>query len=365
MADQGQRTEQPTQRRIDKAREEGNYAVSKEFVSAIQFAVFVTVLVGFSSQWMLRTRQITRFLLTRGFHLEVDRIDVVRLYQHLLFPAAAALLLAGALVMAVTMATQLGTTRLGFAVKKLTPDFKRLDPVKKLRNLPRQNVPQFFHALILLPLFLAAVYMVVRDNLASFLGLPLLDVERGVRQVGASIEELLWKAAGLFLVLGCIDLARQRRRYRKDLRMTKQEIRDEIKEVEGNPQIKGRIRRLQRELLRRQMMKEVPNATAVVVNPTHYAVALRYQADGMAAPKVVAKGKNYLALRIRQLAVEHQVPVVENAPLAQALYGSVEVGQEIPVHLYRAVAEILAYIYRLMNGRLPGQEAAGKAANRA
>jgi len=135
--------------------------------------------------------------------------------------------------------------------------------------------------------------------------------------------------------------------------MTKQEVREEAKETEGNPQTRARIRRLQRELLRRQMMRQVPKATAVVVNPTHYAVALRYQTEVMPAPRVVAKGKNYLAQRIRQLAIHHQVPVIENPPLAQALYESTEVGQEIPPHLYRAVAEVLAYIYRLMGGRLP------------
>jgi flagellar biosynthetic protein FlhB len=162
---------------------------------------------------------------------------------------------------------------------------------------------------------------------------------------------VLWKAAALFLVWGVVDLFRQRRRYERDLRMTKQEIREEAKETDGNPQTKGRIRRLQRDLLRRRMMQEVPKATAVVVNPTHYAVALRYQMDRMAAPLVVAKGKNYLALRIRQKAVENQVPVIENPPLAQALYKTAEVGQEIPPALYRAVAEILAYIFRLTNRR--------------
>jgi flagellar biosynthetic protein FlhB len=136
--------------------------------------------------------------------------------------------------------------------------------------------------------------------------------------------------------------------------MSKQDIKEEMKDLEGNPQMRARIRRLMRERLRRQMMKEVPKATAVVVNPTHFAVAIRYQVESMAAPVVVAKGKNYLAQRIRQKAVEHQVPIIENAPLAQALYQSVEVGQEIPPHLYRAVAEILAYIFKLMNGRLPG-----------
>ena len=136
--------------------------------------------------------------------------------------------------------------------------------------------------------------------------------------------------------------------------MSKQEIREEMKDIEGNPQMKARVRRLQRDRARRQMMKEVPKATAVVVNPTHYAVAIRYQMDSMAAPQVVAKGKNYLARRIREKALEYQVPIIENPPLAQALYKSVEVGQEIPPELYRAVAEILAYIFKLMNGRLPG-----------
>jgi flagellar biosynthetic protein FlhB len=136
--------------------------------------------------------------------------------------------------------------------------------------------------------------------------------------------------------------------------MSKQEVREESKEQQGDPHIKMRIRRLQRDLARRQMMKEVPKATAVIVNPTHYAVAIRYSMESAAAPMVVAKGKNYVAARIRKLALEHQVPIVENPPLAQALYKSAEVGQEIPAHLYRAVAEILAYIYRMMNGRLPG-----------
>jgi len=135
------------------------------------------------------------------------------------------------------------------------------------------------------------------------------------------------------------------------LRMTRQEVKDEHKETEGDPQIKARVRRIQRDLARRNMMKEVPKATAVVVNPTHYSVAIRYDLDSMAAPLVVAKGKNYLALRIRQIALEHQVPIVENQPLAQALYKSADVGQEIPARLYRAVAEILVYIYKLMNGR--------------
>lgn len=133
--------------------------------------------------------------------------------------------------------------------------------------------------------------------------------------------------------------------------MSKQEVRDELKQTEGDPQIKWRVRRIQRDLARRNMMHEISKATAVIVNPTHYSVAIRYEMESMAAPLVLAKGKNYLALRIRQIAMDHQIPIVENQPLAQALYKSADVGQEIPAHLYRAVAEVLAYIFKIMRPR--------------
>jgi flagellar biosynthetic protein FlhB len=133
--------------------------------------------------------------------------------------------------------------------------------------------------------------------------------------------------------------------------MSKQDIRDESKETDGNPMVKARIRRIRRDLARRRMMSEIATATAVIVNPTHYAVALRYSLEEKGAPKVVAKGKNYLALRIRQKALDNNVPLIENPPLAQGLYKSVEVGHEIPAHFYRAVAEVLAYVYRVMQGR--------------
>jgi flagellar biosynthetic protein FlhB len=254
----------------------------------------------------------------------------------------------------ISVAAQLASTRMGVSLAKLKPDLQRFNPLARLKEIPRRNGPAFFQALVLLPLFAMAVHAIVRDNLATYLRLPLIGLESGVREVAGTIESLLWKAAGLFLALGVFDFWRSQRRYVKDLRMSKQEVREEFKEIEGNPIIKSRVRRLQRDLLRRRMMSQVPKATAVVVNPTHYAVAIRYRPELMAAPAVVAKGKNYLAKRIRQVAVENQIPIIENPPLAQALYKSVEVGQEIPAHLYRAVAEILAYIYRLMGGRLPG-----------
>lgn len=354
MSNRGQRTEQPTARRLEKARREGQFASAREFVAAIQFLAFVAIVGAWGGRWFHATRETTRWLLQRAFARDLSNAELVRLSGDLLKRSFLPLALGGAALVAAGLATQLAITRMGLSLKKLGPDFKRLSPLNKLRELPRQNLPALLQALVMLPWFGAAVYVIARDNLGTFLALPLVGVESGVRQVGVSLGELLWKAAGVFLIFGSIDLVRQRRRYQQDLRMTKHEIRDEAKEVEGNPQTKMRIRRLQRELLRRQMMKEIPRATVLIVNPTHYAVAIRYRLESMAAPVVVAKGKNYLALRIRQRAVEHQVPVIENPPLAQALYQAVDVGQEIPAHLYRAVAEILAYIYRLLNGRLPG-----------
>ncbi len=351
MADSGQRTEQATPKRLDKARKEGQFPTARQFVPAVQFLVFVALLEAWGGQWFGELRSIMRQTLAAAFSgrpevVELSRQLLVRLLR-LLAPAAGVLLLA-------TLAMQLISTQLGVSLKKLAPNLNRLNPLSRIKELPRQNLPALARAMVMLPLFGLAVYGVIRDNLFTYMALPFQGAESGFRQACGSLGTLLWKASGVFLIFGLVDLLRQRSRYRKDLRMSKQEIRDESKETEGNPQMKARIRRLARERLRHSMMKEVPHATAVIVNPTHYAVALRYALDSMATPVVVAKGKNYLAQRIRQRAMEHQVPIIENPPLAQALYRSVEVGQEIPAHLYRAVAEILAYVYKLMNGRLPG-----------
>ncbi len=353
MADNG-KTEQPTQRRVQKARKEGQFLSAREFVSALQFIVMLVLLGAGGARWLAQFAQTTRNLFALAFSREFSTQVLSSVAWQLFWTHLLPLLLAGLAVATVTLALRLGTTRFGLSLKRLAPDLSRLNPAAKLRDLPRQNLYSFLEALFLLPLFLGAVYFIARDRLEAFLLLPLESVASGARVLGTSLMDLLWKAAGLFVVFGSVDLFRQIRRYQQDLRMSKEEVKQEMKDVEGNPQMKARIRRLQRSQRRRQMMKEVPKATAVIVNPTHFAVAIRYQMDSMTAPVVLAKGKNYLAQRIRQLAVENQVPIIENPPLARALYKSAEVGQEIPPHLYRAVAEILAYIFKLMNGKLPG-----------
>jgi flagellar biosynthetic protein FlhB len=354
MEDRSGKTEQPTERRVQKAREEGQFPSAREFVSALQFLVFLSLMAGGGARWLEHFQQVTCALFRRAFGGELQIQDLCsfawQIFSILLLPLVGA----GAVVALATVAVRLATTRFGFSFKKVAPDIGRLNPIAKLRDLPGQNLASVAQALIMLPVFLWAVYVVARDKMELLLTLPLASVENGCRVLGAALMELGWKAAGVFLAFGAVDLFRQMRRYKRDLRMSRQEIREEIKDVEGNPQMKARIRRIQRDRARRQMMKEIPAATAVIVNPTHFAVAIRYQMETMAAPVVVAKGKNYLALRIRQRAIEHQVPIVENPPLAQALYKSADVGQEIPANLYRAVAEILAYIFKLTNGRVPG-----------
>jgi flagellar biosynthetic protein FlhB len=294
------------------------------------------------------------FFLRAAFTGELT-VQLLTAYVHsAVLPNLGFLMFCGGSLVCVTIITHLLTTQFGFAWKKLNPDFSRLNPVTRLKQLPRQNIPALIHAAALLPLFLLVVGSVVHSGAQEFLLLSLGSVEAGLVKVAVSIASLLWKAAFCLFLLGCVDLFRQRHRHNQTLKMSKQEVKDEHREAEGNPQIKQRIRRLQRDAARRNMMKEIPTATAVIVNPTHYAVAIRFQIESMAAPVVVAKGKNHLAMRIKQKAIDHEVPIVENVPLAQALYKSAEVGQEIPAHLYRAVAEVLAYIFRLMNGKLPG-----------
>lgn len=353
MAERDQKTEQPTQRRVKKARDEGSFPSARVFVNALQFLAFVAMAHSWGPVWVTAIHRNLAMMLNHALTAHMDVMFLVSMSMDLARQTLLPLVVLGGVLLVVTLAAQFFVTRLGLSLKRLAPDFNRLNPMTRLKELPKQNIPAFFQALVMVPVFGAVVYFLVRDNFTDLLSLPLTSVAAGAAQVGSTVESLLWKASTLFLVFGLVDLFRQKRRYQQDLRMSKQEIRDELKEVEGNPLMKARIRRIRRDRARRRMMQEVPTATAVIVNPTHFAVALKYSMNSQGAPRVVAKGKNYLALRIKQKAIDSGVPLIENPPLAQALYKSVDVGQEIPAQFYRAVAEILAYVYRLMNGKLP------------
>ena len=354
MADKSSRTEQPTPHRIDKARKEGQFSSSREMLGAAQFLVFVYLLSRWGPEWFVEAGNAMRALVGVAFRSDLGPSGLLGAYRAALVGCLTPLAWLGGALLVLSLGSQLAMTRMGFSFKRLAPDVNRLNPLARIRDLWRQNLWALIKALVILPLAGIAVWVIARDNLPLYLSMPLMGVQNGARQLADSLVGLLWKAAGVFLAMGAIDMARERRRYTAELRMSRQELREEVKNMEGNPHVKARLRRLQRELVRRQMMKEVKTATAVIVNPTHYAVAIRYRMETMDAPVVVAKGRGLIYQRIREIATENQVPLFENPPLAQALYKTVKVGQEIPAHLYRAVAEILAYIYRLMNGRLPG-----------
>lgn len=322
----------------------------------MQFMAFVGWLAWAGSSWAANLRSAFFLVFNDAFRRSISPLSLLATVREALIQVLSPLLPLAVLLVCVTLAFQLLVTGFGLSVKNLAPKFDRLMPGTKLKGLVRQNIPALVQAALLLPIFGYTVYTLVRAQLPQYFALPVQDLTTGLNVVTGSIQGLLWKASGAFVVMGLVNMFRQRRQYSSDLKMSKHEVKEEAKQTDGNPHIKARVRRLQRDLRRRSMMKDVAKATAVVVNPTHYAVAIRYKMSSMAAPTVVGKGKNYIALRIRQIANDHQIPIVENPPLAQALYKSAEVGQEIPAHLYKAVAEILAYIYRIMKGRLPGQE---------
>ena len=351
MADQ--RTEKATPERLRKARKEGQFPAAKDFVSALQYIGVVIILSSWGGIWFRGMAEDFRHLIVRAFAVQLDAVTLAALAKETVFRSFAPIGIAAGALVALTVFVQLGTTNLGVSLKRFAPTGAKFNPLKRLADLPKQNLPSAAQALVLIAIMGYVLYLQIVENLPAFLLLPFSSVSTGMARIAASVDQLLWRAAGVLLVLGCIEFARNRSSYAKQLRMTKQEIRDEMKESEGNPQIKSHIKRLRRELLRRRMMQDVPTATAVIVNPTHYAVAIRYEMETMASPLVIAKGKNYLALRIREKAIEHGVPIIENPPLARGLYTAAEVGQEIPAEFFRAVAEVLAYIYRLMGRRRP------------
>ena len=345
------KTEQATPRRLEKARSEGNFAISPEILSALYLAAAIAA-------WSTQGKPIWNelmLLMRQGviaaFRTDLSMADAARqtLAPHLAIWGLLAL--GGAGLVLIAIGVQLVQTGFQLAPSKLGPDFGRLNPLSRLRQLPEQNSPQLLRALLLVPLVGLLLQSLIANNWSEILSLSAMSRSEGVSKAFELMRSVLWRATAVLMITALIDLAQKRRRYHADLKMSRHDIREEGKESEGNPQMKAQIRRMMRDFGRRKMMSQVPKATAVIVNPTHYAVAILYVAGESQAPQVIAKGKNYLAARIREVAKTNGVPIVENPPLARSLYRSAEVGQEIPAALYRAVAEVLAYVYRLTNRR--------------
>ena len=354
--DKEQRTEQPTGKRLEKARQEGNVPRSPELNAAA-----VLVVTAASLHFLGGFVGATLFDIMRSA-LNISPAQAVD--PGLALSAASAELLRALVVCAPVLGLTLVTALVAplalggwnLSFDALAPDLARLDPIAGFSRFlsPGQSSVELGKAFGKFLIVATVAVVVLHKQSAQLLALGAAPVPAAIAQATTlTSNALLAVSAGLGLI-AAVDVPWQLWNYKHKLRMTKQEVRDEFKENEGPPEVRSRIRRTQREIARRRMMHEVPKADVVVVNPTHFAVALRYDESRMRAPLVVAKGMDLIAARIREIATEHSVPIFEAPPLARALHHSVEIGGEIPTTLYTAVAQVLTYIYQLRAARTSG-----------
>jgi flagellar biosynthesis protein FlhB len=351
-----EKTEEPSEKKLRESREKGEVPRSRDLSGAIVVLAGVAALMNSGQSAFLHARRI--FALGLGYSREAlfsDALPGRTLHAamhealNLFAPVAVATMLA-------TLAAPLLLGGLNFSAQALQPKFDRLDPIKGLgRIFAMRGLIELGKALLKL-LFIGAVLgLLLRHWQDELQATGRGSVVAGIAQsIGLLGRAALWFGSMLALI-GGIDALYQKFDHAKTLRMTKQEFRDEMKESEGNPESKGRIRQVQQAQSRRRMMEELPKADVVVVNPTHFAVALRYDDGRMGAPRVIAKGVDVLAQQIRLVAGSHRIPMVESPPLARALYATTELGREIPAALYVAVAQVLAYVYQLKQAVAQGE----------
>jgi len=343
-----EKTEQPSQRKLDQAREKGQVARSREL------STFAVLLAGGSALWFMGasfTQQMVK-LLSDGLTLDRELafntgLIIPRLYDF----ALVALIIFSPFLLVVMLAAAFSPLLLNgwlFSVQALQPKFSKLNPASGLvRMFSRTALVELTKAVGKATLVGGIAAWVIWHNKEAVMALGTQAAIASIPQMGHLAGSSFMMIVGAMLLIVLIDVPFQLWDHNKKLMMTKEEVRKESKETEGNPEVKGRIRQLQREAARKRMMAEIPTADVVVTNPTHYAVALKYGDKGMRAPVVVAKGSHLLALRIREIAGENHVPILEAPPLARALHKHTELGESIPEALYTAVAEVLAYVYQL------------------
>ncbi len=353
-----EKTEQATPRRIEQAREKGQVARSRELATFLILMVAGIVFIMQGGQLM------NSFLTMMKVGLSFDRQTVFNpaLMQVMLHREAYYILQAFfPFLVAMIVVAFFSPILLGgwlFTAESLQPDFAKLDPFKGIaRIFSATGLVEMIKAIAKSLLIGGMAVWVMWLQKDAILGLVTEPFRPAMSHVGSLVISTFMKVSASLLVLVAIDVPFQLWDYAKKLRMTKDEVKQESKESEGDPQIKARIRSLQREMARKRMMAEVPKADVIVTNPTHYAVALKYEDEAMRAPKVIAKGSHLLAQRIQEIAADHQVPVLRTPSLARALYQHAELGDEIPAALYTAVAEVLAYIYQLRHYHRQGGDA--------
>jgi flagellar biosynthetic protein FlhB len=350
------RTERATPRRLQKAREEGSV------VRAHAIAGVAVLLVGAGALflWGGKLIDLLETSLQSGLSLApedaVEPARVLIVASSIMRPAAMILMPFLLLLAAVGFAADLLVGGWVFSAHPLTPDFQRVNPIKGFGRLfSHAALAEIIKALAKFAVITAVSAWLLHERLASFLRVASERWPYAPNHVAQMATEIFLILAAALAAVTLLEVPYQVWQHRDQLKMTRQDLREELRELEGSPQTRRRIRALRARFARARMMTEVPRADVVIVNPEHYAAALSYQEGRTRAPRLVAKGSGLIALRIRTIAVEHDVPVVEAPPLARAMNQFVGLGEEIPVGLYRAVAEVLAYVYRLKAARETGE----------
>lgn len=342
--DREQRTEQATPRRRQHSREKGEFARSQDLAGA-------AVLLGSIAALALGGDHIAAALIdfARAAFGELHAAGRAPALPGFLAALGACALPAGAVGATLALGTGLGQSGGAVTFRPILPDLARLDPVKRFREMfaSADGLVEIAKSVVKFAIVGAVAVLYLRAELPPLLDDPPADAAAAASSVAGVLLGLGARACAAFLVIAAADWLLARFRFERNLRMSRQELRDEIREEEGDPHLRRRRRQRHRELARRRMLAEVPKADVVLVNPTEYAVALRYDAARMRAPRVVAKGRLHLAERIREIARRAGVPILRQPALARMVYAAAEVGREVPVHLYRAVAEVLAFVYRL------------------
>ena len=350
-----ERTEEPTEKRQREAREQGQVPRSRELATAAVFGAGVLSLMSFGSWMAVETASWMRDSLARAG----SRItDINQLPDHFFTTLGEALQVIAPVTLCCLLAGLLAPLLLGglnWSNKSLTPDISKLNPMRGLQRIyGREGLAELVRSLLrVLVIGDVGGYTIygIAPELVALMHEPLpLAAGHGF---DLALETLVAMAFGIALI-AALDAPFQMWSTRKKLMMTRQEVRDEMKETEGSPEVKSKIRRMQQEAAQGRMMEAIPTADAILVNPTHYAVAIRYDAATMRAPRVVAKGVDLIARTIREVGERHKVPIVEAPALARSLYSQVPIGREIPVNLYAAIAQVLTYVYQLRRWRREG-----------
>ncbi len=347
---EGEKTEKPTSRKLKKARDEGQVAMSKEIATAIIFICGFLALKVFGGYMYDGVAELVRhdFLMLQDIDNIFAKQYIVALVPYILAKILLICLPIFAVVMLIGVVTNVVQVGWNPTSKPLMPKFNRLNPLSGFKRIISVNsLLELIKSLFKLLFVFYVIYNGIEDELPVIRTLMFMNLSRGFIYVAELCVDLGIRVGIYFLIIAALDFAYQKYSHIKKLKMSKQEVKDEYKSTEGDPFIKGKIRQKMRQISMRRMMQEVPNADVIITNPTHYAVAIKYDRDKASAPVVLAKGVDHLARRIKDVAKENKVEIVENRPLARALYNTVDIGKEIPPELYQAVAEVLAFVYKL------------------